>query len=281
MTRAISEALKEHLASGSTTVTTCCKATLTNGTVVTVTELDQSFTFDGLTYLATGAFNHSEITISSDLSVDNLEIEGFLTGPLITETDIVVGRWDYAEFEFFLVNHNDLSMGRLVSLKGTLGEIRAGRARFTAELRGQLQKLSKHIVKVTTKDCTHDLGDARCGVNLAAITVTGSVTTATSQREFTDTTRTEANDHFTGALLTWTGGLNDGLQMEVRRSTSAGVIELHQSMPYEIQVGDTYSVYAGCLKRFTEDCVGKHNNGPRFGGFPHLPLTNVYKRPTK
>lgn len=278
MTRVIPIALKSHFASGSTTVATCWKATLTDGTIVTVTTHDRDIVFGGDTYLSTGAFNSSEISTSADFSVDNMEIEGFLASPLITEADVIAGRWDYAEFEMFKVNYKDLGMGRDLVQKGTLGEVRAGRSKFSVELRGLLQKLSKHIVKVTTKECTHDLGDSRCQVDLVAITVTGSVTTATSQREFTDTARIEADDHFTAALLTWTTGLNAGLCMEVKRSTAAGVIELHQSMPYAVQVGDAYSVYQGCTKRFTEDCVGKFNNGVNFGGFPHVPQTDIYKR---
>jgi uncharacterized phage protein (TIGR02218 family) len=278
MTRAISVALKAHYALGTTTIATCWKATLTDGTVVRTTSHDRDIVFDGETYLSVAAYSPSDIVSAADLSPDNLELDGFLSSPAITEEDILSGRWDYAAIELFEVNYADLTQGRNLIRSGSLGEINGDRSKFRVELRGLLQKLSRHIVRVTTKDCTADLGDARCAVNLATFTVTGSVTTATSQSQFTDSARTEESNWYTGGLLTWLTGENAGLQMEVRRSTSAGVIELQESMPFTVQVGDTYSMYAGCTKRFTEDCVGKFSNGVNFRGFPNLPLANVYKR---
>ncbi len=278
MTRAISVALKAHYASGTTTIATCWRATLTDATVVTLTSHDRDIVFDGETYLSIAAYSPSDIVSSDDLSPDNLEMMGFFAGPAITEEDIQTGRWDYATIEMFEVNYNDLTMGRNLIRKGTLGELTGTRRGYKAELRGQFQKLSRRIVRVTTKDCSARLGDARCGVNVVPYTVTGSVDTATSQRQFTDTARTEAANWFTAGKLTWTSGLNTGLSMEVKRSTAAGVIELHETMPFEVQVGDEYSMYAGCTRRFEEDCVGKFANGINFRGFPYLPLANVYKR---
>ena len=42
-------------------------------------------------------------------------------------------------------------------------------------------------------------------------------------------------------------------------------------MPYVVTAGDTFVVYAGCTKRYTEDCLTKFNNGLNFRGFPFLP----------
>lgn len=281
MTRPISVALKAHYALGTTTIATCWKAVLTNGTEHYATAHDQDIVFDGDTYLSLASYVPSDIVSTGDLSVDNLEIEGFLASPSITHEDVLAGTWDYADIEMFEVNYRDLTMGRNLIRKGTLGEVRAGRSKFNAELRGLLQKLSKRIIKLTSAECQRDLGDAVCGVDLGAITETGTVDTVVSWRRFTDPARTEATNWFVGGLLTWTSGLNDGLSMEVRLSTAAGIIELHESMPFEVQVGDTYSVYAGCTKRFAEDCIAKHSNGVNYGGFPHLPLSDVYKGPTK
>lgn len=280
MTKSMSAALKAHHALGTTTLATCWKATLTDGTVVAATSHDADIVFSGTTYETVSAYSASDVVNANDLSADNLELEGFLSNPLITDEDVRSGRWDYAAIELFEVNYRDLTMGRNLLRKGTLGEVRASRAKFTVELRGLFQKLSRRIVQITTKECTADLGDEKCQVNLAPLTVTGAVETLTSNREFTDSARTEGNAWFTGGLLTFTSGLNAGLSMEVRRSTSSGLFELHESMPFDIAIGDTYSVYAGCTKRFTEDCVAKFSNGVNFRGQPHLPLAAVYNGPS-
>ena len=276
--RNISAALKAHYALGTTTIATCWKATLTNGTVVAATSHNEDIQFGGVTYEAVAAYNPSDIENGSELNPDNLELEGYLASPGITDADIHSGIWDYAAIEMFEVNYADLTMGWNLIRSGTLGEVRGGRARFRAELRGLMQAYSRRIVRLTTKECTADLGDARCGVSLAAWTVTGAVASATDNREFTDPGRTEPADYFTGGLLTFTSGLNAGLSMEVKTYTT-GQFELHEQMPFAIAAADTYSVSRGCQKRFTEDCVGAFNNGVNFRGFPHLPQSEVYNGP--
>jgi uncharacterized phage protein (TIGR02218 family) len=275
----ISLALKAHYASGSRTLATCWKATRTDGVIVASTSLNRDLVIDGLTYLARAGYTHSQITNGSQLAPDNLELEGILASPLITEEDLRAGRWDYAKVEIFEINFEDLAAGKLDLRTGTLGEVRAGRTKFVAELRGLLQHLSRRIVQLVTATCPYDLGDAGCKVNLAAVTVTGTVDSVASAREFTDAARTEATDWFTGAKVLWLTGQNAGLSMEVSRSTSAGVFTLHHFMPYPIAPGDTYSVPAGCAKRFTEDCVGKFANGINFGGDEDLPGSDTYAGP--
>jgi uncharacterized phage protein (TIGR02218 family) len=118
-------------------------------------------------------------------------------------------------------------------------------------------------------------------MDLGPITVTGSVVSdITNNRQFTDTARTEAADWFTGAKLTWLTGENAdaGVEMEVKQSTSGGVITFHEQAPYPISLTDAYSMPPGCAKRFDEDCRDKHNNAVNFGGFKDLPLTDTYKR---
>jgi uncharacterized phage protein (TIGR02218 family) len=41
-------------------------------------------------------------------------------------------------------------------------------------------------------------------------------------------------------------------------------------MPRPIQAGDTFSITAGCDKRF-ETCRDRFSNVVNFGGFPHMP----------
>lgn len=274
--KTLSTALKAHYAAGTTTLATCWKATLTNGTVVAATSLDRDLVVGGVTYKAAQSYRQTDIESTNELNPDNLEIEGFLASPAITDEDIHSGLWDFAAIEIFEVNYADLSMGKNVLRVGTLGEIRGGRGKFSAELRGLMQAYSQTIVRITTKECTADLGDTRCKISLAAWTVTGTVGTVNDNRVITDTSRTEAADWFTGGKLTMTSGANAGLSMEVKRY-SAGEFELHQAFYEAIEPGDTYSVYAGCQKRFAEDCIAKFANHGNFRGFPHLPGSAIYR----
>jgi uncharacterized phage protein (TIGR02218 family) len=133
-----------------------------------------------------------------------------------------------------------------------------------------MQKLQQATGFLVLPGCNADLGDDRCAVDLGPFTETAAVTTATSDRIFTASALAAfAANWFAGGKVTWTSGLNDGLNMEVKTS-SAGVIELVLPMPFAVALTDSFSVYAGCDKTLAT-CLSKFNNVVNFRGFPHLP----------
>ncbi len=103
--------------------------------------------------------------------------------------------------------------------------------------------------------------------------VSGTVKAVSDRYGFTDTARTEADDYWTGGLITWTSGANTGRKMEIR-SFASGVFDLFLPMPSEIAVGDTYAVQPGCDKSFST-CCAKYNNAANFRGEPHVPGTDA------
>lgn len=278
MKTGISAGLQAHLAGGTTTLATCWKATLTDATIVAATSHDRNITFDGVLYLSTAAYTPTDIESGSNMSPDNLELEGFLASPAITEQDLHTGRWDYAAVEIFTVNYNDLTQGRDRLREGTLGQVTAGRGIFRAELRGLMQQYSRKIIALISKDCRADLGDSRCGVDLTPHTYTTSVSAVSGNRVITADGIIRLTDWFTGGLVTFTSGLNDGLSMEVKQSDGP-VLTLHQQMAFLIAEDDTFTVSAGCAKRFYEDCIRKFNNAVNFRAEPHLPGAAVYGGP--
>lgn len=79
-----------------------------------------------------------------------------------------------------------------------------------------------------------------------------------------------AAGHFTFGLMTMTSGANAGLSMEVAAYVP-GLMTLRLAFPYPVEVGDSYSMSAGCGKRFAADCVERFQNGDNFRGEPFLP----------
>jgi hypothetical protein len=75
--------------------------------------------------------------------------------------------------------------------------------------------------------------------------------------------------YFDFGVITFTSGNNDGLSMEVR-SYVVGQITLQLPMPYACQVGDTYTMHAGCDKSVTT-CHDRFANVVNFRGEPYLP----------
>lgn len=262
-------------ASGATTAATCWKATLQNGRIIAATSLDRNLMIDGLIYVSSAGYLDSDVESSAELNPDNLQVEGFLASPAITDADIHSGVWDYAAIEMFEVNYLDLGMGKNILRTGTLGEVKGGRIKFTAELRGLMQAYTRTIVRLMTKDCTADLGDSRCKVDLAAYTHTGEVNTVSENRVITSTLG-QADDYFTGGKLTFTSGENADLSMEVK-SYVGGVLTLFQPMPFAVIPGDGFTIYAGCNKS-KDDCQKKFNNYVNHRGFPDLPQSKIYLR---
>lgn len=271
MSKTVSIALKSHFAQGSTTTAFCWKAIRRDGFVLAVTTCARDLLFEGTLYLSKDGFNPKAISQEASAAVTNTEVEGALSDE-ITEEDFEVGKWDGCAVEMFEVNYRDLSMGKLALATFTLGDCKLTRGQFNAEVRGLTQSLQKQIGEVVTKSCRYRFGDPNtCRVDLAPLTVTGSIDTVVDLRTFSDSARAEPDDYFSAGVLTWETGANQGVSMEVYSYAADGTITLHLPMWLTVSIGDTYSLTPGCRKRYTEDCREKWSNTNNFGGFPLLP----------
>jgi uncharacterized phage protein (TIGR02218 family) len=276
--KTIDPALAAHFASDTTTLATCWHTTLTDGTHFCFSDHDKDIVFEGFTYVASTGVSPTTITRSADLAVSNSEISGFLGastggvvgGGLISEADIVGGRWDHAQVRIFVVNYEDLSMGAYQIQKGHIGEIKLEDGqRYTAEIRGQEQALATQIGSLYSLTCRAQLGDNRCKVNLEGYTRYGSVTEqAPAARSAFTTQMVEADGYFVNGLLTWLTGDNKNLVMEVS-AYEDGQFSLFMPMLHRIQVGDTFKVVKGCVKTIT--ACESFGNVLNFRGEPYIP----------
>lgn len=264
--KAASAGLITHLAQETTTLATCWKITRRDTTVMGFTSHIESLTVSGTTYSADmGSYVPSTIRTSSDMAVDNLELQAVFDSAYITEQDLRAGKYDFAQVEIFQVNYTDVSQGVLKLRRGWLGEVASHGHYFQAELRGLMQALQQTVGRVYGKRCDADLGDARCMVSLAGITLSGTVTSVASRQQF-DGTAIPARR---GGLLTWTSGANVGFRMEVQ-SLGVSTIALVLPMGYDIAAGDSYTVYPGCDKLLST-CKATFNNVVNFRGHPYIP----------
>jgi len=266
----LSPAYIAHLNGTTTELCTCWKITRRDAVVLGFTDHPSDLVIGGLTYQAALGYTASDVRASADLAVDNLNLQGFIDSPSITEPDLMAGRWDFAEVEIFEVITSNLSAGVRRLRRGRIGEVSLGRTVFEAELRGLAQAFTQQLCELTSPTCRAALGDTRCKVALGPITVTGTVTSVTSRRVWTDSTRAEAAGWFTFGKLTWTTGANVGYSMEVKTHAGGGVMTLALPMPYAIAIGDAYSLVPGCDKLLAT-CIGKFANVLNFRGEPHLP----------
>lgn len=267
--------LAAHLSQEVTTVAYCWRVVRVDNGEYGFTSHDVDLVVNGLTYQASTGFTASAVETSASLNVDDLSIDGILSSPSITEEELLAGKWDHARVELFLVNYADTTQGPLKLRVGWLGEVSVRKGQFTAELRGLTQRLQQTIGRTVQAACDADLGDARCGVDVPAITLSGAVTDFTSRRIFGG----DAVPATAWGLIVWTTGLNEGRRMEVK-SVSTQTIELAQPMPYDIQVGDQYTIYPGCDKSFAT-CRDNFSNSANFRGFPYVSTVDrIVRGPT-
>lgn len=266
----LSSAYLAHLSGAVLELATCWRVERQDGVVLGFTDHQADLTIGGVRYEAAIGYAATDLQSASNLSVDNLDIQGIANSPSITEADLIAGVWDCARVEIFEVIYSDLSAGTRPLKSGRIGEIRMGRAQFVAELRSLTQQLAQNILEVTSPTCRARLGDARCKVPMGPLTVTGTVTNVTSTRVWTDTARTEADGLYAFGVVTWTSGANAGLEKDVKASSSSGLIELVEPMPWAIEVGDGYSMTEGCDGRL-ETCRDRFANVPNMRAEPYKP----------
>ena len=270
--RIISPQLEAHFESGLTTLATCWKITRQDGAELGFTDHDASITFDSLEYDSIAGFTPTTVESKSNLSVDNLDVEGQTFPSKITEEDLLAGLYDYAEIEIFVVNYSDLTQGKLVVKRGRLGEVTLNSQMFQAEVRGLTQHLSQTIGEVFSPSCRAVLGDGKCKVALAGFTVSTTVTDVTNNQTFKAAALTQDAGWFTGGEVIWTSGNNVGRRMEVKEFASTQVV-LALPMGKSIQAGDGFDIIAGCDKT-RETCQGKFSNIINFRGEPDVPGTD-------
>ena len=261
-------ALAAHLAGEVTTLATCWRLERADGWVRGFTDHDRELVVDGLTYVASTGFLPSAIKTASDLSVDNLDVDGFLDDAALRAEDLVAGLFDGARIEVFIVNWADLGQGRLLLRKGFLGEIKRADQRFSAEIRGLSNRLQQTAGKLYSRLCRVDLGSSECGVALGPRTDTNAVTQVIAA----DTVRivtARSTGFFTFGKATFTTGANAGAVNEVLLHDGQ-TIRLFVPMPRPIVVGDQIVLVAGCDKT-PETCNAKFANILNFRGEPHIP----------
>lgn len=237
---------------------------------------DQTVTIDGASTLlaANPGVVVTNFVSAAGLAVDNAVIT-VIAGDDLTRADILAGKWDGARVYIFRYNWNLPSAGILPVKRGSFGNFTPQQGQFKVEFRDLRQALQRDTTWVIQEACRWRLGDARCGVALAPLTVAAAVTAVANGYEFTASSLVQAADWFAEGSLTWLTGDNAGTPARKVKAFAAGVVTLSEVSTFPIVAGDTFEIIAGCRKRWDVDCKGKFDNILNFGGEKDKPTRDA------
>ncbi|KAF0227835.1 MAG: protein transfer agent-like [Beijerinckiaceae bacterium] len=281
--RTLPPALAAALDSGVTTLCRCWLLTRKDGFELGITDHDSDLMIGTTLFEANGGFDASAIEAGAGLAPSGGEIKGTLTSDRIVAEDIEAGLYDGAVLRSYLVDWQAPTLDFLVD-SATLGEIRRADRHFVAETRSAFQALDQEQGRLYTAACNAELGDARCGVDLSTppFAITGVVLTTDGRNGLTASAVENAvTGLFSRGIVTFTGGANAGMSVIVKDHRAGGELVFWQGLVRPLAPGDTFSVTAGCDKRFST-CRDRFVNAANFRGFPFIPAPEfvlTYARP--
>ncbi|MEZ5954292.1 MAG: DUF2163 domain-containing protein [Hyphomonas sp.] len=166
--RSLQTEFSERLASGATTTCLCWRLTRKDGAVLASTEHDAPLVVDGVSYQPGGALSAGAFSQSAGLKPGQAAAGGVLADDGITEADLSAGLWDGARVDVLRVDWQRPDLFAAV-WSGRLSEVSRGPGGFQAELVSLKADIERPVGRVYARACDAVLGDARCGVDIAAL----------------------------------------------------------------------------------------------------------------
>lgn len=273
----------------------CGRIVAEDGTVVRLSDYPVDLVMsNGAVYATEFGYEFSGIDATDGTSPASVDLNGILDHG-VTRDQLASGVFDNARFFIFATSwaspiEDEEPIGVLI-----LGKTALNDTTYQTEMMGLTDALNQSVGPVLTPQCQNIVFDqnldgsiiasdrSSCtgprsspdGPQMSTFKVSGSVTAVTSQYQFQDSSRAEADGWFQWGQIRFVTGPNAGLKpIQVRSSTAGGQIICFEPFYYPISAGDQYEMIPGCLKRFTEDCVGKFGNGINFNGQPHMPTAS-------
>lgn len=231
----------------------------------------------GITFYSTPGITPTQVEQVLD-EPTNLEMTGIYQTGIFEQVDVVAGKWNFATIEVFSASWEHPEYGELVHGVCKSGELKDYQTYFTAEARGIMSLLSQNVNKVTSRFCrVKDFRDAECGHTSATVTIDAVVynieqsalpiveTTPLPEGLFFSDGDVVGNNppigFFANGKVTCVTGANAGVSREISQSApSGGFVRVYvkRTFPFEIEMGDTFDLVAGC-NRSIEDCMKFEN----------------------
>jgi len=295
-----SPALQAHFGLDCTTLAALWCVVRQDGLVMGFTTHDQDISYQSfgplpdplpVLYAASTGISNTASDSSSDLSVDNSEVTGFLDSSAISEGDIRAGVYDNCFIIQRVVNWADLTMADMIQGAGFLGTVHMKNGLFTAEFRGLTQRLTTSMGSTYGPCCRAELfsneaeddGSWRpwyCNLKAADYVQSGSVVSSPDAMTLIPASglleigsspyAPAAAGWFSNGVLTFTSGVLKGKSFEVK-GWDGSALDMFLPFPVAPEVGDTFDIWPGCDHTPSATGCIKFNNIINFRGEPFIP----------
>ena len=251
---------------------TCWKLVRKDGRIFAFTDHDAILSCEGITFQPDDGLTARALEQTTGLSVDNSEAIGALSASGLSESDILSGRYDGAKVEIWRVDWSSAER-RAILFVGEIGEIERSGAAFKAELRGLSELLNRPQGQLYQRQCRASLGDAKCGVDLAARgMIFEAEVIAVDGPSISVPFLNVPVGQFANGVIRVLNGDAEGSERRIREDlddSTSRMLCLWDGIP-GVQPGDVIALTVGCGKT-ADFCRIRFDNMANFRGFPHLP----------
>ena len=252
----------------------CWKITRADTTVIGVTNYNRKLVIDGVTYYPNDAIASASSTNTAELNIDATEASGAFG--TITEFDLVSGKYDNAEIEYFSANWY-LKAKIATLFEGNIGGyniayVGANGKTFQLDCISKTEVFNRNIPRVTATTCPHtftEQGYGKCNVTITTAFQQNTTVVSASNDVVTTGVSTIG---YEGGVLAFTSGEMSGRRIPIVSISGNDVTLLY---PPEIipSNGDTITITKRCGKTIY-DCY-EYGNMANFGGQPLSPTTDT------
>ncbi|MDR2777415.1 MAG: DUF2163 domain-containing protein [Rickettsiales bacterium] len=277
--KSIGSDLARSLAEHTVDLSKCFKITLKNGDTLGFTEGPKDIRLDDLLYRSCCGFEEDRQTSFSDMTSGNCNLIAIIDNVNVDRREVLSGKFDGAAVDIFMVNREHLDYGKITIIGGFVDSIGIEGEKIRFDIVGVLSVLEKTMGDIYSPLCRAEFCDHRCSLDAQNYTFSGTIASLTSEIEFhtsSESVLEKEDDYFKYGLVRFIDGPSASSSMEIKQSHEGNIV-LNTSLANGMELGNQFTLVAGCDKKFSS-CIEKFQNAINFRGEPNLPrTTKVYK----
>jgi len=254
--------------------------TLQNGSTLAYTNIDVTFTYAGVTYLANSILiDGLKYKAAVGLEADQQQITiaarstDTISGGAPFLQALRDGSFDGCEIVRYRVFFSDrlggTAIGAAMLFKGRLGNIdEIGRSSAKLTVNSDLVLLDIDMPRnMYQPTCLHTLYDVGCTLHKSDFQASGTVGAGSTASIIY---WPGANTNFAQGTISFTSGVLTAVTATIGSAVNGSLLSLINPLPSVPAAGDGFTVYFGCDHTLTT-CQAKFNNLVNFRGFPYVP----------